>query len=84
MAELLRQIILQWKNSGWPSHIPKRQFTPARSMFSFKVLPAPAPTQIHPARLLPDLFNRIGPQPTSSCKHAGESRKTAKRQFIEI
>jgi hypothetical protein len=29
------------------AYMPKRQFTPARSMFSFKVLRAPAPTHIH-------------------------------------
>jgi hypothetical protein len=28
-------------------HMPKRQFKPRRSMLSFKVLPAPAPIQIH-------------------------------------
>ena len=30
-----------------PAYMPKRQFTPARTMFSFKVLRAPAPTHIH-------------------------------------
>ena len=32
-----------------PVHMPKRQFTPARNIFSLSVLPAPAPTHIHSA-----------------------------------